>query len=84
VKKEKAVMKTVIGVVVEIVGRVLWAIAGIGTVFAGANYFLTHLTATEISAPQEAALAAGSLVLAIVPYVFARAFDETVVGRRKL
>jgi hypothetical protein len=60
----------------DTVGRALWAIALLGSAFAGVNYWLTYSAQQEISAPQLAALAAESLVYAIVPYVLARAWDE--------
>lgn len=46
-----------------------------GTVLGALNY-AARFTASEVSAPQLAALASESLVLAVLPYVLARAWDE--------
>ena len=47
-----------------------------GAIFGAYNFVTTRTAASEISAPQLAALAAESLVVAVVPYVLARAWDE--------
>lgn len=62
--------------VADTVGRVLWLLALLGGALGGADYWLTYASAQQASAPQIAALAAQSLVFAIVPYVLARAWDE--------
>ncbi len=59
----------------DVIGRVLWVGVIIGTILGALNY-VTRFTALEVSAPQLAALAAESLVLAVLPYVLARAWDE--------
>jgi hypothetical protein len=57
------------------ISQVLWIGVIIGTILGALNY-LQRFTASEVSAPQLAALAAESLVLAVLPYVVARAWDE--------
>lgn len=56
---------------------VFWVIAIIG-VLIGALQFLSTLTATEISAPQQAAGAAMALCGVVIPYCLARAISDLV------
>lgn len=60
----------------DTVGRILWVGVLLGAGLGLFSFVSTRLSATEISAPQLAALAAESLALAAVPYVIARAWDE--------
>jgi len=57
-----------------VVSRGLWACAAAGAIMGGLDGFV-GLAGAE-SAPQQAAAAAYAVALAVVPYVFARAFDE--------
>jgi hypothetical protein len=61
----------------DVVGRLLWVGVALGALAGGAEFVLTRVAHGDISAPQLAALAAASLVWAVVPYVLARAWDET-------
>lgn len=66
--------------VLDTIGRVLWGLAVVGALLGGANFTLTYLTEVafrtnpDISAPQMAALAAETIVPAVVPYVLARSW----------
>jgi hypothetical protein len=68
--------------VANVIARVLWGLvlvgAGLGAWHFGFTYYAEVFLReyVEISAPQIAALAAESLVLAVIPYVLARAWDE--------
>jgi len=53
---------------------VFWALAGLGSLVGGVMFFFALLTSN--GAPQQAAGAALALGFAVLPYVFARAFDE--------
>lgn len=65
------------GSVFDIIGRVLWFGASGCTFLSAANFIGTYSRRSqEISAPQLAALSAETLVIAVLPYVFARAWDE--------
>jgi hypothetical protein len=59
-----------------IIGRLLWLLTMISTALAAVGYLVIRAISREISAPQEAALAATTLVWAVVPYVLARAWDQ--------
>lgn len=66
---------------VYVVGRMLWALTLIGAGYGMFNFVATYLHVLysidlEMGAPQLAALSAESMVPAVVPYVFARAWDE--------
>ena len=69
-------------VAIEVIAKLLWLAALVGAGLGGANFLVAYANAAlfrenpDISAPQLAALAAESLTYAIVPYVFARAWDE--------
>ena len=60
----------------DAIGRILWVVVLIGAALGAFNFVTTRMTATEINAPQLAALASESLALAVLPYVLARAWDE--------
>lgn len=60
---------------VDVVGRLLWAVTGLSGLLAvleGAPAFLSFTA----SAPQQAGSASTAVMLAVVPYVLARAWDE--------
>lgn len=63
------------GTATDAIGRFLWIGVIIGTILGALNY-AARFTASDINAPQLAALASESLVLAVLPYVLARAWDE--------
>lgn len=67
--------------VIAALGRGLWLVALLGAAWGGFEFTTTLMINSEVSAPQMAALAANSLVYAIVPYVFARAFQEMTKAR---
>jgi hypothetical protein len=64
------------GTATDIIGRLLWIGVLLGAALGLFNFVTTRLTASEMSAPQLAALAAESLAISAVPYVLARAWDE--------
>lgn len=64
------------GTATDVIGRLLWVGVLLGAALAIFNFATTRLTASEISAPQLAALASESLAIAVLPYVLARAWDE--------
>ena len=74
-------------IVLDVIGRLLWAVALLGAGLGAANFVLTYSAevlfrqSPEISAPQLAALAAESIAPAVIPYVLARAWDELVRAR---
>jgi hypothetical protein len=53
--------------------KLCWALTLVGTLAAGGVLALTILTAT--GAPQQAAGAAVSVAVAVIPYVFTRAVE---------
>lgn len=69
-------------IVVRIVGFFLWVLAAGGAGFGAfsflGTYIVTFSSEKQLSAPQEAALAASSVALAVLPYVLARAYSEIV------
>ena len=64
------------GTATDVIGRLLWAGVLLGAALAIFNFLTTRMTASDISAPQLAALASESLAIAVLPYVLARAWDE--------
>ncbi len=64
------------GTATDVIGRLLWIGVLVGAIIGLFNFVTTRMTASEISAPQLAALAAESLAIAVLPYVLARAWDE--------
>lgn len=60
---------------------VLWLVCILACLLAGAILFFT-ITSSE-GAPQQAAGAAIACAFAIIPYVFARAFEKMPGPRRK-
>lgn len=64
------------GTATDVIGRLLWIGVFIGAALGLFNFVTTRMTASEISAPQLAALASESLAIAVLPYVLARAWDE--------
>lgn len=65
----------------EVLSRILWVFVLAGAGYGAFNFFGSYATVLlstelEMSAPQLAALSAESMVVAVVPYVFARAWDE--------
>ncbi len=60
------------GTATDVTGRVLWIGVLLGAVLAIFNFVTTRMTASEISAPQLAALASECLAIAVLPYVLAR------------
>jgi hypothetical protein len=75
---------------IDVVSRILWAVALLGAGLGIANFASTYVTVAlfrsspDISAPQMAALAAECMVPAIIPYVLARAWDEALRPRRQV
>ena len=64
------------GAATDVIGRLLWIGVFLAAAFGLFNFVTTRMTASEISAPQLAALASESLAVAVLPYVLARAWDE--------
>lgn len=62
--------------------KIYWGITAIGSIFGGAMFVLSLLTAQ--GAPQEAAGSAIAMALAVIPYVFARAMEEGAKPRAKV
>lgn len=74
---------------VDIISRVLWVLVLVGATVGADGFWAAYqehvfLRQTpDLSAPQMAALAAEAMVWAVVPYVFARAFDGATRPRRR-
>jgi hypothetical protein len=61
----------------DIIGRILWCGVSGCAVLSAINFIGTYRQAfPEISAPQLAGLSSETLVAVLLPYVFARAWDE--------
>lgn len=63
------------GDLLVVIGRLLWAGVGGASLFAAFTYWTARASTTDMSAPQVAALAAEALVIAVLPYCLARAWD---------
>jgi hypothetical protein len=61
---------------------IAWLGVGLAASLAGIDFVTTTAGAVNISAPQQAALAAQTAAIAIVPYVLARSYDEVFLRRR--
>jgi hypothetical protein len=64
------------GTATDVIGRLLWIGVLLGAAYGLFNFVTTRMLASEISAPQLAALASECLAIAVLPYVLARAWDE--------
>ena len=62
--------------ILNIISKIFYGFTIIGC-FMGGMVFITSINKAT-GAPQEAALAAMSLVFAVIPYCFARAFQEII------
>ena len=65
------------------IARLFWVLSILGAAVGGANFVMSYVMhqGEQVSAPQLAALAAECLVYAVIPYVFARSFDEATRRR---